>query len=177
MATKREDSEVTGPVLAAAAMEKLAAAVEKLATAIGTATALRVITPPAAGDETTKPAPSKPQKVDKATCKHERTEELAGEGGKKLLRCLDCGTVLDAPEQKDPPAKDAIVETPKKENGKKANPEELAEEMKKAVLGLAEKKSREAVIEVLKAFGVAKGSDVPIAKLPEFIAALKAANK
>lgn len=90
--------------------------------------------------------------------------------------CPECGQDISegkphADDCSQKPAAGKVV----KPNGKTASPEELAEEMKKLFLELAQKSNRAAVVALLEAFGVAKATEVPVVKLPEFITAIKAA--
>jgi hypothetical protein len=101
--------------------------------------------------------------------------------------CKGCGVNLDDPKAehsaaceveierlaKAAPVEDAAI----KPNGKKVSPEEMAAEAKDLFVKLAQATSRETVVKLLQEFGVAKVSEVPVAKLPEFVAALRAASK
>ena len=72
-----------------------------------------------------------------------------------------------------PPPAGAPVTKP---SGKRASPEELLEEAKSAILTLAQRTGgREVVVKILGGFGVTRASEVPVVKLPEFLAALRTA--
>jgi len=135
-----------------AAVERLAQSIESLTAAVaGRATAAAVAAP-------TEVAPPKPPPKPKKAF------------------CPACGVDTAAPgAEHEVGCEEAAKAATTKPNGKKADVEEMSEEMKKLILELAQKTNRATVVALLEKFGAQRASDVPVVKLPEFVAALRAA--
>lgn len=79
------------------------------------------------------------------------------------------------PVKTDKPTPAAVEAEKTRPNGKKASPEDMIEEVKKLVPKLAELTSRDEVVKILSTYKVSKATEIPVEKLPEFVATLKAA--